>query len=422
MVSSSKSDVAGQSLSAAGTAPLSFGLVGLGGYGSHVLRCLKESSAAPNAPVRLAAVCDPDEERFSLQMAELRAAGLSIYTRIEDFMRDPQVQAVWLPVPITLHRKFTLAALDHGKAVMCEKPAAATVDEVDQMIADRDRSGRVVAIGFQDIYDPLVQDAKRRILAGELGKITGASVWGVWPRDSSYYGRNTWAGSLRRDGQWVLDSPASNAMAHFITLLLFLMGPTQETAAVPISVEAELYRVNPIENYDTCAMRITVEGGNSLLVLLTHAGKVECKVDTVLTGNAGSLTFSGRESLTWSSPASQQTHVRAEPFTPMIRSFADTVRKIPAPPLATLEIARQHTVIINGASQAASIYTIAPEYVKLIEHTEGVTTRAIRGIESILPQCAARSQLIHESGLCPWSKPAAKLNLRDYHHFTGPAK
>ena len=289
------------------------------------------------------AVCDPDVKRFAAEMDKLRGSGLAVYSSLDQLLADPKVQAVWLPVPITLHRKFTRAAVDAGKAVLCEKPAAATVDDVDQMISDRDRTGQVVAIGFQDIYDPLVQDAKRRILAGELGAISKASVWGVWPRDSLYYGRNSWAGGLRRDGEWVLDSPASNAMAHFITLLLFLLGPTQQTAAAPISIEAELYRANPIDNYDTCGLRVTIENGTSILILLTHAGRRECDTDVVLTGRLGTLSFKGRESLTWSIGKVSQTHERVEPFVDMIRSFGRRAMGDVESPIATLEMARQHT-------------------------------------------------------------------------------
>jgi predicted dehydrogenase len=400
--------------------PLGFGIVGLGGYAKHALRCLKESAARPNSGVRLIAVCDPDVTRFAREIKQLRADGYSVYSHLDQLLADPQVQAVWLPVPITLHRKFTQAAVAAGKAVLCEKPAAATVDEVDQMIADRDRTGRVVAIGFQDIYDPLVQDAKRRILAGELGRISKASVWGVWPRDSLYYGRNSWAGGLRRDGEWVLDSPASNAMAHFITLMLYLLGPTQETAAVPVSIEAELYRANPIDNYDTCGLRITIEGGVSLLVLLTHAGRRECETDVVLGGESGTLSFKGRESMTWTVNGSSRTHGRIEPFADMIESFAQRATGNLQSQIATLEIARQHTVVINGASSANLIYTIPADQIETIQHSNGSSSRAIFGIESVLATCAVLGKLPHESGICRWTKPASSLDLRDYRHFSGP--
>jgi predicted dehydrogenase len=401
------------------TQALRFGIVGIGGYGGHILSTLRASSSGVNPPVKLMAVCDPDVNRFKLEMNALREAGLSVYTKLDDLLNDTTVQAVWLPVPINLHTPFTLAALDAGKAVMCEKPAAGTVDEVDRMIAARDRTGLLVAIGFQDIYDPLVQDAKRRILAGEIGSISNASVWGVWPRDSHYYSRNTWAGALRRGDDWVLDSPASNAMAHFITLLLFLMGPTQEESAVPISIEAELYRANPIENYDTCGLRITIEGGGTLLVLLTHAGRRECPTECVLTGSKGTLSFDGRDAMAWSINGKTQSLRRVEPHADMVRSFAGRFQGDPSSPIATLETAWHHTVVINGASQAAAVKDIPQTCIESVHRSSGAILHAINGIETVLAECAAGGKLLHESGLCAWTKPPAKLDLRGYRHFEG---
>src|SRR5688500_7814725 len=144
------------------------------------------------------------------------------------------------------------------------------------MIAARDRTGLPVAIGFQDMYQPSVAVLKQRLVAGEFGRVLGARVIGCWPRSERYFGRNDWAGRLRRDGRWVLDSPVSNALAHFLHLALFLLGPTREQSAKPTAVAAELYRANRIENYDTCTMRFTVKGPGvqgeiPLFIAYTHA-------------------------------------------------------------------------------------------------------------------------------------------------------
>src|SRR6185295_13377270 len=76
---------------------------------------------------------------------------------------------------------------------------------------------------------------------------------------------------ISRDGRWVLDSPANNALSHYLHLALFLLGPTERESAFPEEVEAELYRANPIESYDTCSLRLTFEGGAHALVGFTHA-------------------------------------------------------------------------------------------------------------------------------------------------------
>ena len=62
---------------------------------------------------------------------------------------------------------------------------------------------------------------------------------------------------MQRDGRWVMDSPAANALSHFLQLPLYLLGPSMNQAATPVKVEAELYRANSIENYDTCSIRAT---------------------------------------------------------------------------------------------------------------------------------------------------------------------
>ena len=72
-------------------------------------------------------------------------------------------------------------------------------------------------------------------------------------------------------GEWLLDSVACNATAHYLHNMFFLMGEDIQKAAKPSSFTAEVYRINPIEMFDTCAMRLTVGEGTELLYYATHA-------------------------------------------------------------------------------------------------------------------------------------------------------
>src|SRR5206468_10275492 len=108
--------------------------------------------------------CDPALERFGARVRELNQRGVKT-VRSFDQLVALDIEAIWLPLPIDLHRPYTEAALAAGKAVMCEKPAAGSVDDVDAMIAARDRAGLGVLIGFQDIYQPAVATLKQRIVA-----------------------------------------------------------------------------------------------------------------------------------------------------------------------------------------------------------------------------------------------------------------
>src|SRR5829696_1805709 len=104
----------------------------------------------------------PTRQRSSLASLSRTSSASPSASRSYAELLDLPIDAVWLPLPIHLHRPYTERALAAGKAVLCEKPAAGCVDDVDAMIAARDASGRGVLIGFQDVYQPCVIQLKRR--------------------------------------------------------------------------------------------------------------------------------------------------------------------------------------------------------------------------------------------------------------------
>lgn len=399
--------------------PLLFGCVGLGGYGAVASDAVLTEQHRPGGVARLVSACDPALADHAQRADHLRAQGVSVSDSFDQLLAG-ECQAVWLPLPIPLHRPFMEKALAAGKAVLCEKPAAGCIDDLDAMIAARDRAKLPAAIGFQNIYQPATHQAKRRLLAGAIGKITAATVTTCWPRDSNYYARNNWAGALQRNGVWVLDSPANNAMAHYINLALFLLGPDERHTAQPQRVEAELYRANPIENYDTCSLRITTPGDVPLLVLMTHVCPKQAGPFIEITGTRGTLRFSP-QGFELSTP--EGTHPVGEggiDLGHVVRNFTDYVRGGDAI-VATLELARAHTLVISGASQAAPIQGIPPQFIQTIKNPNGSTLRALPDIDSIFAEAARRGQMLHESGRLSWTTPGRAIDLADYHHFTGPA-
>ncbi len=388
--------------------------MGLGGYARLICDQLLTESNSDNPTVKLLCAVEPDHAAHADRIAELRSHGVRVFQNYDELLAC-EIEAVWLPLPIDLHRPFTERALAAGKAVMCEKPAAGSIDDVDAMIAARDRAKRPVAIGFQHVYDPAVSDVKRRILRGDIGKILSASLHGCWPRDQRYYSRNNWAGKYKRDGVWVLDSPANNAMAHFINLALYFVGRKHNESAVPLSIEAELYRAKPIETYDTFAARVELPGDVKFIVMLTHACRHTIDPVIEITGERGLIRFVNMRSL----ELSAEDDIVPFPVTPhlhinMIRRFAAFVRSGDPKDIATLENARAHTLVVNGASQATRVREIT-------RHLIDVPTRSIRDIEKLFAQCAERGQLPNESELAQWSAHGGKIDLRNYSHFAGPA-
>lgn len=408
-------------------APVAMGSAGMGGYALGVCRFLAQMSQAPQPMVRLLAVCDPQAALHAKLAASLEQQGVRVHERFEDVLTEP-IEAVWLPVPIHLHRAFTEQALMAGKAVLCEKPAAGSVDDIDAMIAARDRTGLTVAIGYQGTAHPHTLMVKRALLDGVLGAVRSVCVVACAPRGRGYYTRSSWAGVARREGIWVMDSPASNAFSHYLALPLFLLGEDEASPARPLALEAELYRVNPIETFDTCSLRVRLPQA-PLLVLFTHAC-CRSSDEPLITihGERGVLQWKRTGEWLLQEPGRELRlflphQPLAQPLAPLLSGFVDHLRGRvnTSVMMPTLEIARAQTVVTNGASEACPVYEVPDDHIVKYQN-ERDHYRAIVGIEDAFLACAAAGQMLHESGRVPWSCPAGRRDLRDYRHFSGPAR
>ena len=366
------------------------------------------------------------------RVADLRQGGVRIFDSLDDLLAMDEVEAVWLPVPIDLHLPFTRAALKAGKAVMCEKPAAGCIQDVDAMIAARDASGLPVAIGFQDVYDAVTLPAKRAVLDGQIGTLRAATLHGCWPRTSTYFRRSAWAGTIERNGTWVLDSPMNNAMAHFVNIGLFLMGPTPDTSAQPLALDAELYRSANIQNYDTCSVRVELDRGNAgdgspvdYLISLTHAAQSNVQPTLALHGDRGTLHWSLNGVRITSPTGDTEVQIDAQwnKHQSMLCRFARLVRGVDDPDtaLATLEVARAHSLIVSAASQAAPIVDVPADAIETIEK-DGSEIRSLPGIADAFARAAEDRTTLHATGRYPFTQPPRRIEgLREYQQFSGPA-
>lgn len=122
--------------------------------------------------------------------------------RPEEVIEADDVDAVLVCTPTESHADYTVAALDAGKHVFCEKPMALTLDDADRMIAARDRSGKVLMVGlvlrwfheFRKIHD--------LVTSGTVGtvKIARTTRAAGFPR-----GRDDWYADPARSGGLVMD-------------------------------------------------------------------------------------------------------------------------------------------------------------------------------------------------------------------------
>lgn len=97
---------------------------------------------------------------------------LKIHDSYEALLADPNVDAVYIPLPNHLHVEWTLKALDAGKHVLCEKPIAMNESEFDQLIAARDKSGKLAAEAYMIVHHPQFQRARQLVQGGAIGELT----------------------------------------------------------------------------------------------------------------------------------------------------------------------------------------------------------------------------------------------------------
>jgi predicted dehydrogenase len=94
-----------------------------------------------------------------------------VHGSYDALLADPEVEAVYNPLPNSLHAEWTIRALEAGKHVLCEKPFAADVAEAEAMAAAAARTGRVLVEAFHYRYHPLFARVRKIIESGEIGDV-----------------------------------------------------------------------------------------------------------------------------------------------------------------------------------------------------------------------------------------------------------
>jgi len=128
-----------------------------------------EQLALRTRGARLVAACSPLADERDWAGRELGVPAL--YDDFAALLRDPQVQAVAIVTPTTLHAEMTIAALDAGKHVFVEKPLALDVPTCERVESVARRHPQLVAmVGFVRRFDAHYQEAKAQIDAGRIGR------------------------------------------------------------------------------------------------------------------------------------------------------------------------------------------------------------------------------------------------------------
>ena len=128
----------------------------------------------------------------------------------DTLIEDPNIDAVYIPLPHHMHVEWTVKALNAGKHVLAEKPIAMQAAEFDTLIAARDATGLLAAEAYMIVHHPQWQRARQMVVDGAIGRVV--HITGAFSYDNSDDPQNIrnqaamGGGGLRDIGVYVLGS------------------------------------------------------------------------------------------------------------------------------------------------------------------------------------------------------------------------
>ncbi|MBE7042761.1 MAG: Gfo/Idh/MocA family oxidoreductase [Ruminococcaceae bacterium] len=192
---------------------IKIGIIGCGGIanGKHL-----PSLSQLKKDVELVAFCDIVEERAQKAKEQYGTVDAKVYTDYRDLLADPSIDVVHVLTPNRSHAEISIASLEAGKHVMCEKPMAKTAAEAEKMVEVAKKSGKKLTIGYQARHAAESRFLKQAIEAEQLGEIYYAQAKALRRR-----GTPTWGVFLNEYEQG--GGPLIDIGTHSLDLTLYMM-------------------------------------------------------------------------------------------------------------------------------------------------------------------------------------------------------
>lgn len=148
---------------------LGYAIVGLGGYGLGII--IPQFKYCQHS--KLVALVSGDPAKAKRVAAEYGVPESNLYDyknydRIKD---NPDIDIVYICLPVSMHAEYTIRGAKAGKHVLCEKPMALSSSECESMIAACKQAGKKLMIGYRCHFEPFNLEARRLARAGEIGKL-----------------------------------------------------------------------------------------------------------------------------------------------------------------------------------------------------------------------------------------------------------
>ncbi len=185
---------------------------------------------------RVEAIASRNSESAKSAAAELDIS--KSYGSYEALLDDPDIDAVYIPLPNHLHVEWSKKALEAGKHVLCEKPLALSLEEVDELIEVRERTGGMIGEAFMVDTHPQWQKTKELIAAPEFGTLKAAHYFVSYDKSDPKNVRNAYPWNEGGGGLWDI-----GCYAVHLSRYMFGEEPQQVTAAMEWDEELKIDRI-----------------------------------------------------------------------------------------------------------------------------------------------------------------------------------
>jgi len=300
------------------TTPLRIGVLGAARITPMAL--LRPARDVPEVTIAAVAARDPARARaFAAKRGIAR-----VHDSYEALLADPELDAIYNPLPNSHHAEWSIRALEAGKHVLCEKPLAANAAEARRMAAAAAASGRRLIEAFHWRYHPLAARMKAIVDGGELGAIehveAAMSIPLVLPHDIRY--RYDLAGGATMD-----------VGCYTISIVRFLAGAEPEV----VRAEARLAGPN-VDRWMTADLRFADGRSGCITGSLFSTSLV--RLQAIVRGTRGEMRvfnpvaphFYHRVTVRAGGSVRRERVAGQATYTHQLRAFAEAVRSgAPAP-------------------------------------------------------------------------------------------
>ena len=192
---------------------IKFGIIGCGRIAQRHAKHISKLG-------ELVSVCDIV---FSKAQTLAKEYSAKAYQNVNEMLeKESNIDVISICSPNGLHATHSIASLNSGFHVLCEKPMALSSHDCGKMIKASEKNNKRLFAIKQNRFNPPVSAVKKLIDNGSLGKIYSIQLTCFWNRNEDYY-KDSWKGSIEMDGGTLYTQ-----FSHFIDLIIWMFGDIKE--------------------------------------------------------------------------------------------------------------------------------------------------------------------------------------------------